>query len=141
MLAAAVGGQVTRAPRPEIGWMAMASDDPGLIDPGPWFQWHFDRFTPPAGVPVIARTELASQAFSVGRSLGVQFHPELTPAVLQCWLDSGGDTELAARGVDAAELMTQTRRLAPVCAVRAHELVRRFTRQVATAPVALPSAG
>ena len=141
MLAAAVGGLVTRAPRPEIGWAVVSSDDPGLIDPGPWFQWHFDRFTPPADVPVIARTALANQAFTIGRSLGVQFHPELTPAVLECWLDSGGRTELAAIGVDAAELLAQTRRLAGVSAARAHELVRRFTRQVATAPVAFASAG
>lgn len=141
MLAAAIGGHVTRAARPEIGWTVIASDDTGLIDPGPWFQWHFDRFTPPAGVPVIARTELANQAFTAGRSLGVQFHPELTPAVLECWLDNGGSTELSARGADAADLMAQTRRLAGSSAARAHELVRRFTRQVASAPVALAQPG
>jgi GMP synthase-like glutamine amidotransferase len=141
MLAAAIGGVVTRAPRPEIGWGVVSSDDSELIDPGPWFQWHFDRFTPPTGVPVIARTTLANQAFTIGRSLGVQFHPELTPAVLECWLDNGGGRELAAIDVDAAELMAQTRRLAGVSAARTQELVRRFTRQVATAPVALASAG
>jgi len=140
MLAAAVGGQVTRAPRPEIGWTVIDSANPALIDPGPWFQWHFDRFTPPAGVPVIATTALANQAFTVGRSLGLQFHPELTPAVLECWLDNGGTAELTARSVDAAELMTQTRRLATVSAARAHELVQRFTRRVATAPAAFTGA-
>ncbi|HXC85293.1 MAG TPA: gamma-glutamyl-gamma-aminobutyrate hydrolase family protein [Trebonia sp.] len=137
MLAAAVGGQVTRAPEAEIGWNFVDSDIPGLIDPGPWFQWHSDRFTPPAGVPVIARSALADQAFTVGRSLAVQFHPELTPAVLECWLDNGGEAELAAQGASAAELMARTRRLAGACAARTRELVRRFTRQVATAPVAL----
>jgi GMP synthase-like glutamine amidotransferase len=137
LLAAAVGGQVTRAPRPEIGWTVVDSDDAALIDPGPWFQWHFDRFTPPAGVAVIAATALANQAFTVGRSLGLQFHPELTPAVLECWLDNGGGGELAGQNIDAAELMAQTRRLAGVTAPRAHELVRRFTRRVATAPAVL----
>jgi GMP synthase-like glutamine amidotransferase len=138
LLAAAIGGRVTRAPEPEIGWNVVDSDAPGLIDPGPWFQWHSDRFTPPPGVPATARTALADQAFTVGRSLAVQFHPELTPAVLECWLDNGGEAELTACGVDTTELMAQTRRLAGSCAARTHELVRRFTSQVAHAPVADP---
>jgi len=36
--------------------------------------------------------------------------------------------------------MAQTRRLADVSAARAHELVRRFVRHVATAPVVAPAA-
>jgi len=82
----------------------------------------------------------ADQAFTIGRPLGLQFHPELTPAVLECWLDNAGVAELAARSVDAGELMAQTRRLAGVSAARAHELVRRFTRRVATLPAAFPVA-
>jgi GMP synthase-like glutamine amidotransferase len=137
MLAAAVGGQVTRATTPEIGWTVVSSADPALIDPGPWFQWHFDRFTLPAGVPVLARTALADQAFAYGRALGLQFHPELTPSVLECWLDTGGAASLAELGIDPsapAGLMAQTRTLAGISAVRAHELVRRFVTDVARRP-------
>jgi len=140
MLAAAVGGSVERAPEPEIGWTMVDSADPGLIDGGPWFQWHFDRFSLPASVPVVARTALASQAFRVGRALGVQFHPELTPSVLECWLDNGGAAQLAASEVDAGTLLEQTRSLESVSAMRAHELVRRFVTDVTTGPVVpLPS--
>ena len=32
MLAAALGGTVSRAPIPEVGWVSVASDDPALID-------------------------------------------------------------------------------------------------------------
>ena len=135
MLAAAVGGQVARATTPEIGWTIVASADTALIAPGPWFQWHFDRFTLPAGVPVLARTALANQAFVYGRAMGLQFHPELTPSVLECWLDSGGAAELAGLGIDPAGLMAQTRTLTSVSAVRAHELVRRFVTDVARRPV------
>jgi GMP synthase-like glutamine amidotransferase len=135
LLAAAAGGQVTRAPAPEIGWTVLETDDPGLIDAGPWFQWHFDRFTLPAGIPVLARTALASQAFTVGRSLGLQFHPEVTPCVLECWLDNGGTAELAAQRIDAGELLARSRQLAGVSAVRTRELVRRFVANVANAPV------
>ena len=140
MLAAAVGGSVSRAPAPEIGWSMVDTSIPGLIDAGPWFQWHFDRFTVPAGVPVVARSALADQAFRVGRTLGLQFHPELTSAVLECWLDNGGAGQLAASGVDAGALLQQTRSLESVSALRAHELVRRFVTDVTTGPVVpLPS--
>ena len=140
MLAAAVGGSVSRAPAPEIGWSMVDTSIPGLIDAGPWFQWHFDRFTVPAGVPVLARSALADQAFRVGRTLGLQFHPELTSSVLECWLDNGGAGQLAASGVDAGALLQQTRSLESVSALRAHELVRRFVTDVTTGPVVpLPS--
>ena len=140
LLAAAVGGSVSRAPAPEIGWSMVDTSIPGLIDAGPWFQWHFDRFTVPAGVPVLARSALADQAFRVGRTLGLQFHPELTSAVLECWLDNGGAGQLAASGVDAGALLQQTRSLESVSALRAHELVRRFVTDVTTGPVVpLPS--
>ena len=140
MLAAAVGGSVSRAPAPEIGWSMVDTSIPGLIDAGPWFQWHFDRFTVPAGVPVLARSAVADQAFRIGRTLGLQFHPELTSAVLECWLDNGGAGQLAASGVDAGALLQQTRSLESVSALRAHELVRRFVTDVTTGPVVpLPS--
>jgi len=139
MLAAAVGGQVTRAPQPEIGWHAIETADPGLIDAGPWFQWHFDRFTLPAGIPALARTALADQAFTMGRCLGLQFHPEVSPSVLECWLDNGdGVAELAAQGLYAAQLIARTRELEAVSAVRTRELVGRFLADVATAPAVLP---
>jgi GMP synthase-like glutamine amidotransferase len=139
MLAAALGGRVVRASRPEIGWNVIESDEPGLVDPGPWFQWHFDRFELPAGTPVLARTALANQAFTAGRSLGLQFHPELTPSVLECWLDVGGEAELAAQGIDTTALLAQTRSLADDAATRTRELVRCFVQKVATAGIVTPA--
>ena len=137
LLAAAVGGQVERAPIPEIGWLSVASSEPALIDGGPWLSWHFDRFSLPPGVPVVARTALANQAFVYGRALGLQFHPEVTDSVLEAWLrSSGGDPHLAELGVDPQALIEQSRILADGAAARAHGLVRRFLCDVARRPVA-----
>ena len=139
MLAAAVGGSVERAPIPEIGWLSVDSDtsaEPGLIDAGPWLAWHFDRFTVPASVPVVARTALAPQAFVTGRTLGLQFHPEVTDAVLETWLGSGGDDQLTEFGIDPQALIEQSRSLADGAAARAHGLVRRFMLDVARRPAA-----
>ena len=143
LLAAALGGSVARAPEPEIGWYTVDTvpDQPGLIDAGPWFQWHADRFTVPGSVPVLARTELADQAFCWGRTLGLQFHPELTPSVLDCWLSAGGAEQLAELGIDTAALMERTRALVPGAAGRAHELVRGFVTDVTRRPpVPMPNA-
>ena len=136
MLAAAVGGRVERAPIPEVGWLSVATTEPALIDPGPWLSWHFDRFSLPPGVPVVARTALANQAFVHGRTLGLQFHPEVTDIVLEAWLDAGGAAPLADLGVDPQALIEQSRTLADGAAARAHGLVRRFLFDVARRPAA-----
>jgi GMP synthase-like glutamine amidotransferase len=135
MLAAAVGGSVQRAPVPELGWVSVASAEPALIDAGPWLQWHFDRFLLPPGVEVLARTALANQAFVTGRTLGVQFHPEVTDEVLEAWLAAGGTSDLQDLGADPQALIEQARELADGAAARAHGLVRRFVRDVARRPV------
>jgi GMP synthase-like glutamine amidotransferase len=137
MLAAALGGTVARAPLPEIGWLSVATDEPALTDSGPWLSWHFDRFTLPPGVPVVARTALAPQAFVHGRALGLQFHPEVTDHVLEAWLANDDPAGLAELGVDPTALIEQARTLAQPAAARAHGLVRSFVLDVARRP-ALP---
>jgi GMP synthase-like glutamine amidotransferase len=86
-------------------------------------------------VPVIARTALASQAFVTGRTLGLQFHPEVTDEVLEAWLRSDDTAQLAKSGVEPQALIEQSRTLADGAAARAHELVRRFMFDVARRPV------
>lgn len=44
-LAAALGATVEAAPVPEIGWLEVDSDRPEVLAPGPWMQWHYDRFS------------------------------------------------------------------------------------------------
>jgi GMP synthase-like glutamine amidotransferase len=140
LLAAAVGGQVERAPIPEVGWVSVAGGAPELpIDGGPWLSWHFDRFTVPAHVPVVARSALANQAFVTGRTLGLQFHPEVTDAVLEAWLRSDDPSHLVKLGIDPGSLIEQARTIADSAAARTHGLVRSFVQDVARrAPMPLP---
>lgn len=130
-LARALGGSVAPSPHPEVGYTWINSDDDSLVPGGPWFQWHYDRFTVPPGAVEIARNPLASQAYVIGRSLAVQFHPELTPACLRAWLDQGGLTAMQKDGIDPDELLTVAVREEPMAIQRAHALVDAFLDRVA----------
>jgi len=130
-LAAALGGSVQRGTEAEIGWYDVDSAEPDLVGPGPWFQWHYDSFTSPPGARTFAATPLGPQAYTIGRSLGLQFHPEITPDQLVAWLENGGDASLAEAGIDAAELVAQTTSTAAAAAARTHALVDAFLAQVA----------
>ena len=83
-LAAALGATVRRAPETEIGWIDVEGDD-GYG--GRWFTWHEDVFDLPPGATELARADSGPQAFAVGASVGVQFHPEVTLAIVEDWLD------------------------------------------------------
>lgn len=132
-LAAALGGAVELSPEPELGWTIVESSEPDLVEPGPWFQLHQDRWQLPPGARELATTGVASQAFVLGRSMGVQFHPELTATILQAWLDSGDRDYLLAHGVDPDALIVLTAAQAEAARERAVRLVDRFLSRVATA--------
>lgn len=111
MLARALGARGYRSDKSEIGWLPVRTNDPELVSEGPWFQWHFDTFTTPPGADVIAETEIGPQAFVTGRSLGLQFHPEVTPEIMDHWVRVYPH-ELEAEGVDPKGLLAETRRRA-----------------------------
>jgi GMP synthase-like glutamine amidotransferase len=138
-LAAALGGAVVAAPESEIGWYSVESSAPELVEAGPWFEWHHDSWVAPPGAQVLARTAVSDQAFVIGAGLAVQFHPELTPSMLEGWLHNGGAAYLEARGRDPRVLLAQTEALADDAEQRAHRLVDRFLEHVA-GPVLSPSA-
>ena len=110
LLARVLGGQVFRADKEEIGWLPVGSNDPELVPDGPWFQWHFDTFTAPPGSHVVAANDVGPQAFVVGRSLGVQFHPEVTAEIMDDWVRVYRH-ELDEHGVDPDRLLEETHRL------------------------------
>lgn len=131
LIARALGGSVAPAPRSEIGWTAIHSDRPELVGEGPWFQFHYDRWMLPPGATEIARTPAASQAFTINRSLAVQFHPELDGPALQGWLDWGGADQVVADGQDPAIMMAQTEAQASAARERTYALVDAFLIDVA----------
>lgn len=134
LLAQAFGGTVTRSRVPEIGWYDVESDRPDLVPGGPWFQWHFDRWTLPPGAIEIARTPDASQAFILGRALALQFHPEVDTELLESWLADDRDGEVVGIGRTHDELRFDTTRLIDSAAARVRDLVRGFVTHVVRQP-------
>jgi GMP synthase-like glutamine amidotransferase len=123
-LTAALGGQVERAPRLEVGWTTVDTLDPDLIEEGPWFEFHGDLCVPPPHARVLASNEVCVQAFSVGPHLAVQFHPEVDAVQLTRWLDDDRvRAEAAEAGQDPDKLIAQTEAEEPQAAARADRLV------------------
>ncbi|HZS93997.1 MAG TPA: type 1 glutamine amidotransferase [Chloroflexota bacterium] len=131
LLARVLGGQVFHSDRSEVGFFPVRSRDPDLVAEGPWFQWHFDSFTPPPGAELIAENDAGPQAYVIGRSLGLQFHPEVTNEIMEEWVRAFPH-ELEAEGVDPAELLAETQRRADATREMSRRLLERFRDTIAT---------
>ena len=130
LLARVLGGRAFRAPESEIGWIPVRTHDPELVSEGPWFQWHFDAFSAPPGATLVAENEAGPQAFVSGRHFGVQFHPEVTPEIMDEWVRTYRH-ELDEEGIDADALLEETDRRAEDSRRASQQLLRRYLDKVA----------
>jgi GMP synthase-like glutamine amidotransferase len=102
-LASALGGCVHRLSTPEVGWVTVASNDSERIPGGPWLAWHEDGFTLPPLAYELASNTFGVQAFCHCRHLAVQFHPEVTPEIVEGWARSDHE-DLQRAGVTREDL-------------------------------------
>jgi GMP synthase-like glutamine amidotransferase len=138
LLAAAHRGSVARSTAPEIGWVEIESDNESLVPGGEWFQWHYDSWKLPEPATEVARNASSSQAFILGRNLAVQFHPEMSSAILDSWIATGGAAEMNRLGMSVDELVRQTAERDASNRERAHKLVDLFLDRVAVRSEAGP---
>jgi GMP synthase-like glutamine amidotransferase len=130
MLARVLGGEVYRSNGSEIGWLPVRTSDANLVPEGPWFQWHFDTFSLPPGAELVAESDAGPQAFVSGRSLGLQFHPEVTTEIMDDWVRVYRH-ELDADGVDPDALLEETKRRAEDTRRMSLQLLERYLTEVA----------
>jgi GMP synthase-like glutamine amidotransferase len=134
-LAAALGGCVHRLATPEVGWITVETNDADRIPAGPWLAWHEDRFTLPPLAYELAGNAFGVQAFCHCRHLAVQFHPEVTAAIVRDWTDDDhGDLERAGTTREAVE--ADTRRHAAAAARAADRLFDGFASRAGLVAVA-----
>jgi GMP synthase (glutamine-hydrolysing) len=118
-MAAALGGKVTPNPRGQqvgllpVGWTEAAREDAlfsGLATPRRGVQWNYDLVVaPPADAVVLAETsdgELQVARYGPA-AWGVQMHPEVDEVVVGTWVTDSERGELADRGLDADQLLTE----------------------------------
>lgn len=104
MLARHLGGSVSPCPQAsiEVGYYPLEITQAGR-DLCPWpdhvYQWHTEGFTVPETATRLAGTDrFPNQAMTYGRAAaGVQFHPEITYALVNRWTYSRPD-RLATKG-------------------------------------------
>jgi GMP synthase-like glutamine amidotransferase len=130
LMARALGGKSFKAEHSEIGWLSVRTNDPDLVPDGPWFNWHFDTFTLPPGAKLIADTDVGPQAYVIGRNLGLQFHPEVTPQIMDNWVRAYRH-ELDAEGVDPDALLEETKKRAPQARKTTERLLNNFLDGIA----------
>lgn len=141
MLAHCLGGRVEKAPQAEIGWFPVTWEPEidennvrnehfrPLFAQNLWFQWHYDRFIPPPGSTVWATNSVGVQTFSLQKSLGVQFHPEVTPAIVARWASGSGADELLRANLKREELIAETESRYAESSLRAELLIEWFLAQ------------
>ncbi|MDB5708633.1 MAG: synthase-Glutamine amidotransferase domain [Sphingomonas bacterium] len=115
LLAAALGGEVGRATRPETGIVAAellpaAAADPllgGVSSPVATMHWHGAEVTrlPDGAVPLARSADCAVQAMRIGvHAWGFQYHAEVTSETVAEWMTQPGFAEalIAGNGPGAA---------------------------------------
>lgn len=105
MLADILGAKVYHNKGQEQGLHSVTLTDEGAKDPlfsgyantFAAFQWHHDSFDTPQGAVTLASSEQCpAQAFRYHHAYGVQFHPEVTPVIVNNWCQHyGGCQQLA----------------------------------------------
>jgi GMP synthase-like glutamine amidotransferase len=143
-LATVLGGTVTNAQSPEIGWFRVenvpetAESAPKCLTEGPWMQWHYDRFSVPSGATVLAESPAGPQAIVCGRALGLQFHPEATESIVRQWSAGEGVDELASLKISPQNLLAETSDTVVDAERRCDELVAWFLDDVAQRHIHTP---
>jgi GMP synthase (glutamine-hydrolysing) len=97
LIASTLGTSVYHGRVKEIGWSSVSITPHGQVDSllgylpesATVFQWHSDGFDLPAGAIRLASSiNYENQAFRIGRTIyGLQFHLEVTPHIIERWMD------------------------------------------------------
>ena len=96
MCARYLGGRVFRHPegRAEIGYYPIRPTEAGLAVVDVWpecvYQWHREGFELPSGAELLAVGDMFEvQAIRYGRAYALQFHPDVTHAMMYRWTTRG----------------------------------------------------
>jgi GMP synthase-like glutamine amidotransferase len=142
LLAASLGARVTPGARPEVGVGPVELTESGAGDPvfcsaPPAFDalhWHGDTYELPEGATRLASSaSYEQQAFAFDRAYALQFHLEVTPALVRDWIEVPAYLESLEEvmGPGASErLLEQLARASATAIPLARELFGRWLDRV-----------
>jgi GMP synthase (glutamine-hydrolysing) len=145
LLAASLGASVAPGPLPEVGVLAVelvdaAAEDPVFAGAPPSFHafhWHGDTYELPPGAVRLARSQLyEQQAFVFANAYALQFHLEVTTALVAEWgeVPAYADSLERLPGVALPGLLEQLARVQPTAIPLARELFAHWLVRVVGVP-------
>ena len=95
LIAQAIGGNVHKGGKKEIGWSNVMLNHSGYNDLFKGintksikvFQWHGDTYDLPPKATIMASSKLYPQAFRFGSLFGIQFHMEVNAEMIRRWAE------------------------------------------------------
>ncbi|HYT44027.1 MAG TPA: type 1 glutamine amidotransferase [Methylomirabilota bacterium] len=95
LIAQAIGGNVHKGGKKEIGWSNVMLNHSGYNDLFKGintksikvFQWHGDTYDLPPKAIIMASSKLYPQAFRFGSVFGIQFHMEVNAEMIRRWAE------------------------------------------------------
>jgi len=141
LIAEAFGTKIFHGPVKEIGWSQISITPHGQVDSllgylpesATVFQWHEDGFELPNGaIHLASSVNYQNQAFRVGKSIyGLQFHLEVTPRMIERWLDERSKDIALAPYVFPDKILADTQHYAPTLKYYAERFLTEFVRRIA----------
>ncbi len=113
VIARALGARVYPSVR-EIGWRTLGGIPGNPLFPPSFFAFelHGETFDLPPGARLLATgVDVPHQAFAAGSALGLQFHLEATPAIIEGWTADLPEDERTRCGSPTAAHLPEARRL------------------------------
>ena len=128
LIAQALGGYIYKGEQKEIGWFKVEINNEAKHDIFKGianknikvFQWHGDGYVLPQSAILLASSNLYPQAFRLGNTIGIMFHLEVMPEMIQNWIQNYG-CEMKVAGVTVDDILndkkTEFESLASNCRV------------------------
>ena len=141
LIATTLGAVVFHGSVKEIGWSPISITAHGQVDSllgylpeiATVFQWHGDGFELPSGAILLASSQhFRTQAFRLGKTIyGLQFHLEVTPRMIERWIEERSKDLALAPYVQPDKIMADTHNYAPALKYYGERFLSEFVRRVA----------
>ena len=139
LIARALGSNIYSGKVKEIGWLGLSLTSAGEQSSLRYLQaehcsmlhWHGETFNLPDGAELLASTEhCLNQAFRYGKTLALQFHPEVNQRDMEKWFIGHIGEISQTEGVSVAQLRADTRQYANRLEVQSELFFNSWLREV-----------